>query len=211
MRLSRSARVLVWLLPILAAGASVRAAEIQSSTEPAYKPGSAYKKSIAGSTTKIAGSRPRSYVKPKKETYKEHMASLSTHRFKNEGSSSFGRKAAGQTTASIGHKNVLKSAQPPSSRVHIQKHIGKPSAGMSRNQPLTSREFAFLGKLSETLQTNNPAMASQLNQIVAGQKQGRTLTKAEYDTLMDMSRQIDDGQASYQLHSIAEKRRETLY
>lgn len=184
------------------------AAEMKSATESAYTPGAAYHKKIPGSSHKIQGSRPQSYIKPKKVTYQEHMASLSQHRFKNE-SSSFGHRTG--SPDAIHKQRVLTSSRPPSSRIQVHPYVGQPAAGISRNQPLSEGDFVFLGKMSETVRAKDPAVASRLDQIAAGQKQNRLLSKDEYEFLMGISKYIDDGQASYRLHSIAEKRRETLY
>ena len=194
--------ILAVLLPAQISDAAEIKNTLGSKTNPAYL------KKIPGSTNSIQGSRARTYLKPRKQTYQQHMASLSQHRFKNE-SSSFGYRTKDNNAAASGR--VLKSA-PPSSNIRVHQRIGSPASGMSAgNQPLTTGDFQFLDRLSATLGPKDPALASRLNDIAAGQKQNRTLTKAEYETLMGMSRKIDDGQASYRLHSIAEKRRETLY
>lgn len=194
--------VCAWTLGTFPFGGTTRAAETASSSdEQAYKPASPYRKTMPGSTKKIAGSKPRTYIQPKKQTYQEHMASLSTHRFKNETSSSFGTKKAAPGGPASGSK--------PSSLIRVRKGIGKPVTGLSGGQPLSSKDVAFLMQLSGTVRPKAASVANQLDQIVAGQKQGRTLTPAEYDLLTQLADQVGDGQAAYRLNSIAAKRRNT--
>jgi hypothetical protein len=183
------------------------AAEIRSSTDPVAAvstdpsaPSSHYKKKIPGTTTKIRGSKPRSYLKPKKQTYKEHMSAQKVHRFKNE-SSSFGHRAA--SAESPVSRRSVRSEHTPSSRVHVHQHSGRPAAGLSRNQPLSQSDHVFLSKLTDTVRASDPGTASRLAQIADGQKKGRTLTKDEYDFLSHMSDKIDDGQASCEFRSKA--------
>lgn len=197
------------LCPAVPAGA----AEIRSTIQvpSAEERESPYKKKIPGSTNRIAGSRPRTYLKPKKQTYKEHMESLKTHRFKNE-SDSFGHNKHTVSTLSSSASpggRVISSSRPPSSRVQVQQRIGKPSAGMSRNQPLSQSDYLFMGKFSDTVRAHDPSVASRLESIMAGQKEGRTLTGDEYDFLQAMAGKVDDGPAAYRLRTIAEKRRES--
>lgn len=210
--------VVVWLT---LAALPCAAAEIRSSTDPATvsaarsdspadpsAPSSHYKKSIPGATNKIRGSKPRSYLKPKKQTYKEHMSAQKVHRFKNE-SDSFGHRAA--SSESPVSRRSVSTQNRPSSRVHVYQRSGRPAAGLSRNQPLSQSDQVFLSKLTDTVRASDPGTASRLAQIADGQKKGRTLTKDEYDFLTEMSGKIDDGQASYRLDSIAAKRRERMY
>ncbi len=191
------------------------AAEIRSTiqTPKAEDYESPYKKKIPGTTNKIAGSRPRTYLKPEKQTYQQHMQSLKTHRFKNESESfGYGRKSAPSSSpAAAGSSRVITSTLPPSSRIKVQQHAGRPAAGLSRNQPLSQSDFLFLSKMSDVVKTSDPSTASRLASIMLGQKEGRTLSKDEYDYLQSMAARVDDGQAAYRLRSIAEKRREKLY
>jgi len=206
--------VFVWVMAaVLCLHAPADAAEIRSTIQApsTEKQDSPYKKKIPGSTNRIAGSRPRTYLKPKKQTYQEHMESLKTHRFKNE-SESFGHNkhtVSTLTPSGSAGGRVITSSRPPSSRVQVQQRIGKPSAGMSRNQPFSQSDYLFMGKLSDTIRAHDPSVSSRLDSIMAGQKEGRTLTKDEYDYLQAMSAKVADGPAAYRLRTIAEKRRET--
>ncbi|MBP9733654.1 MAG: hypothetical protein KBD07_04695 [Candidatus Omnitrophica bacterium] len=187
------------------------AAEISNKPAGATDPRVAgpYKKKIPGSTNVIAGSRPRTYIKPKKQTYSEHMDSLKTERFKNE-SDSFGYNKSKTSSAFSGphSSRQINSSRPPSSRLHIKNHLGTPGPGMSRNEKLSTGDFVFMGKVTDALKSSDPETASRMAGIMSGQKEGRTLNPEEYAFLQAMSGKINDGQAAYRLRSIAEKRRE---
>lgn len=196
----------IWVaLLALLLGADGIAWSQSQSTNSSASAHSAYKKRIPGSRSTIQGSRPRTYLKPKKMSYQEHMESLSTHRFKNDRSSFSPESTQRPSVLSTRSPN---SAQPPSSRIKIHKSIGHPAAGLSRNEALSNRELSFLDKLSQTVRTNDAATGSRLGQIAAGQKRGQTLSRDDYEFLNAVAGKMTDGQASYLLHGIAEKRLE---
>lgn len=195
-----------------ATGWSAQIENATHSADPIYKPGAAYKKSISGSrsaipgsSSVIQGSRSRTYLKPKKISYQEHLAALGSHRFKND-KSSFGSKTSGQS--SVLSKHSASSFKPPSSRIKIQKSIGHKNPGIARLEPLTNTELVFLDKLTQTVRANDTAAGSKLAQITSALKRGQTLSKDDYDFLNAVAKKIDDGQATFRLHGIAEKRRD---
>lgn len=210
---------------VLRSAAGGYAAEIKTSEElpPAYNTSSSqtsasgssrsavspYLKKIPGSTTAIQGGRSMSYLKPQNISYKEHMNSIRMKPFSGE-SSAFGHKTAKEMAAQR-PQSIHAAAARPLSRLQIQQHIGRPASGMSRNQPLSDSDMLFIDKMAETMRAADPNLSAGLNSVIAGQKQGRTLTKDEYDLLNRMADHVHDGQAAYRLRSIAEKRKETLY
>lgn len=204
--------VLVAFCAAAASPAPAFAAEISTQHAAATDPRVAgpYKKKIPGSTNVIAGSRPRTYIKPKKQSYSEHMDSLKTERFKNE-SDSFGYNKSKTSSSFSGPRSTrqINSNRPPSSTIHIKNHIGTPGPGMSRNEKLSTGDFIFMGKVTDALKSSDPETASRMAGIMSGQKEGRTLTAEEYGFLQAISGKVNDGQAAYRLRSIAEKRRQT--